>query len=130
MTNQNTISRTSDLSGQEYQYGFVTDIETDLAPKGLNEDIVRLISSKKREPEWMLEWRLKAYRYWVELNEDEGEPDWANVKYPTIDYQDIYYYAAPQSPTASPKSPPHLHPGSVFPQAECHAGVAGSPTPG
>ena len=80
MTSQNTISRTSDLSGQEYQYGFVTDIETDLAPKGLNEDIVRLISSKKREPEWMLEWRLKAYRYWVELNESESEPEWANVK--------------------------------------------------
>ncbi|MCZ6538507.1 MAG: Fe-S cluster assembly protein SufB, partial [Chloroflexi bacterium] len=104
MTNQNTISRTSDLSGQEYRWGFVTDIETDLAPKGLSEDIVRLISSKKGEPEWMLEWRLKAYRYWVELNESESEPEWANVKYPKIDYQDIYYYAAPKSVTEAPKS--------------------------
>ncbi len=104
MATQNTISRKSDMSGQEYQWGFVTDIETDLAPRGLNEDIVRLISSKKGEPEWMLEWRLKAYRHWVKLNEAEGEPEWANVKYPKIDYQNIYYYAAPKSVTEAPKS--------------------------
>ena len=104
MANPNTISRKSDLSGQEYQWGFITDIETDLAPRGLSEDIVRLISSKKGEPEWMLEWRLKAYRHWVKLNDAGGEPEWAKVKYPKIDYQDIYYYAAPKSTTDAPKS--------------------------
>ena len=104
LANQNTISRKSDLSGQEYQWGFVTDIETDLAPRGLSEDIVRLISSKKGEPEWMLEWRLKAYRHWVKLNDAADEPEWAKVKYPKIDYQDIYYYAAPKSTTDAPKS--------------------------
>ena len=104
MANQNTISRKSDLSGQEYQWGFVTDIETDLALRGLSEDIVRLISSKKGEPEWMLEWRLKAYRHWVKLNDAADEPEWAKVKYPKIDYQDIYYYAAPKSTTDAPKS--------------------------
>ena len=76
----------------EYKWGFTTDIETDLAPKGLNEDIVRLISAKKDEPEFMLEWRLRAYRYWLTME----EPKWPNVKYPPIDYQDAYYYAAPK----------------------------------
>ncbi len=104
MTNQNTISRESDLSGGEYKWGFVTDVETDLAPKGLSEDIVRLISSKKGEPEWLLEWRLKAYRYWVGLNEADAEPDWAMIEYPKIDYQDIYYYAAPKGTNEAPKS--------------------------
>ena len=75
MTTQKTISRETDLSGQEYRWGFVTDVETELAPKGLNEDIVRLISEKKGEPEWLLEWRLKAFKYWESLNESEGEPD-------------------------------------------------------
>ena len=104
MTNQKTISRETDLSGQEYQWGFVTDVETDLAPKGLSEDIVRLISSKKDEPAWLLEWRLKAYRHWVQLSDSEGEPDWAMIDYPGIDYQDIYYYAAPKAATEAPKS--------------------------
>jgi len=86
--------RTTDSELQsEYKWGFVTDIEEDRAPKGLNEDIVRLISSKKNEPEWMTEWRLKAYRYWSKLGYEE--PKWAKVHYPKIDYQDIYYYAAP-----------------------------------
>jgi Fe-S cluster assembly protein SufB len=76
----------------DYKYGFVTDIETDVIPKGLNEDVIRLISHKKNEPEWMLEWRLKAYAYWLTLE----EPAWANIKYPVIDYQDIIYYAAPK----------------------------------
>jgi Fe-S cluster assembly protein SufB len=91
------ISRqTTDTELQsEYKWGFVTDIEEDRAPKGLNEDIVRLISSKKDEPEWMTEWRLRAYRYWAKL--DYEEPKWAKVHYPKIDYQDIYYYAAPVS---------------------------------
>jgi Fe-S cluster assembly protein SufB len=77
---------------QPYKYGWSTDIESDLAPKGLNEDTIRLISEKKDEPEWMLEWRLKAYRNWLEM----VEPNWANVTYPPIDYQAIHYYAAPK----------------------------------
>lgn len=76
----------------DYKYGFVTDIDTDTIAKGLNEDVIRLISHKKNEPEWMLEWRLKAYAYWLKM----VEPDWANVKYPVIDYQDIIFYAAPK----------------------------------
>lgn len=82
MTNQNTISRESDLSGGEYKWGFVTDIETDLAPKGLNEDIVRLISAKKEEPAWLLDWRLRAYKHWSELEQGQGEPQWAMIDYP------------------------------------------------
>jgi len=104
LTTQKTISRETDLSGQEYQWGFVTDVETELAPKGLNEDIVRLISEKKGEPEWLLEWRLKAFKYWESLNESEGEPDWAMIDYPGIDFQDIYYYAAPKGAEEAPKS--------------------------
>jgi Fe-S cluster assembly protein SufB len=76
----------------EYKWGFVTDIEMETVPKGLNEDIIRMISSKKNEPEWMLEWRLKAFRHWLTLK----EPHWANIKYEPIDYQDAYYYAAPK----------------------------------
>ncbi|HVM43250.1 MAG TPA: Fe-S cluster assembly protein SufB [Gemmatimonadales bacterium] len=77
---------------QPYKYGFVTDIESDEVPAGLNEDVIRLISAKKREPAFMLEWRLKAYRHWITMK----EPTWANVKYPPIDYQAIVYYAAPK----------------------------------
>jgi len=77
---------------QPYKYGFVTDIESDEVPAGLNEDVIRLISAKKREPAFMLEWRLKAYRHWTTMK----EPTWANVKYPPIDYQGIVYYAAPK----------------------------------
>src|SRR6186713_2972812 len=78
----------------EYKYGFVTDIEADEAPPGLNEDIIRFISQKKEEPEWMLEWRLKAFRYWLSI--DHKEPTWANVSYPAINYQGIKYYSAPK----------------------------------
>src|SRR5690348_7244011 len=78
------------FTGQEYKYGFVTDIETEKIPKGLNEDIVRLISAKKNEPEWLLEWRLRAYRHWLTMT----EPKWHNVHYSPIDYQEAYYYAA------------------------------------
>ena len=88
-TENNTIE---ELANREYKYGFVTDIEADSAPRGLNEDIVRLISSKKNEPSWMLEWRLKAYRYWLTMK----EPSWANIHYPAIDYQDAIYYSAPK----------------------------------
>ena len=80
------------IANQEYKYGFVTDIEADTAPPGLNEDIIRLISTKKGEPEWMLEFRLKAYRHWLTMT----EPTWANVKYGPIDYQAIRYYSAPK----------------------------------
>ncbi|HEU4649346.1 MAG TPA: Fe-S cluster assembly protein SufB [Gemmatimonadales bacterium] len=81
------------LVNREYKYGFVTDIEADVAPKGLSEDVIRLISAKKNEPPFMLEWRLKAYRRWLEMS----EPHWPNVTYPKIDYQDISYYAAPKT---------------------------------
>jgi Fe-S cluster assembly protein SufB len=81
------------LVNREYKYGFVTDIESDVAPKGLNEGIVRLISAKKSEPAFMLEWRLKAYRGWLKMT----EPHWPNVVYPAIDYQDLRYYAAPKT---------------------------------
>ena len=79
--------------GEKYKYGFVTDIEMDMAPKGLSEDTVRFISAKKGEPEWMLEWRLGAFRRWLTMK----EPDWARVHYPKIDYQNSYYYAAPKN---------------------------------
>src|SRR5215831_15224714 len=80
------------IANRKYKYGFVTEIESDVIPRGLNEDVVRMISEKKNEPEWMLEWRLKAYRHWLKM----GEPVWANVHYPKIDYQDIIYYSAPK----------------------------------
>src|SRR5579864_9837683 len=81
------------LATQEYKYGFYTDVEADTVPAGLSEDTVRLISAKKGEPGWMLEWRLKAFRHWLTMT----EPTWANVKYGPIDYQAIRYYAAPKS---------------------------------
>ena len=85
------------LVNQEYKYGFTTQIETYVAPKGLNEDIIRLISGKKQEPEWMLDWRLKAFRRWFKLEKAEAGPKWANVHYSPIDYQAISYYAAPKN---------------------------------
>jgi Fe-S cluster assembly protein SufB len=90
------------LANREYKYGFVTEIEADSAPRGLNEDIIRLISAKKNEPEWMLEWRLKAYRHWVTLEQLNKEPKWANIHYGPIDYQDIVYYSAPKPKGNSP----------------------------
>ncbi|MDE2781308.1 MAG: Fe-S cluster assembly protein SufB [Chloroflexota bacterium] len=93
MTTQRIISRESTDIDTEYKWGFTIDIEQDIAPKGLNEDIIRFISAKKEEPDWMLEWRLKAYQYWVTLNEEE--PKWANIQHPRIDFQDIIYYASP-----------------------------------
>ena len=85
-----------ELAEQDYKWGFVTDVNEDRAPKGLNEDIVRLISTKKNEPEFMLRWRLKAYRHWESLEKAQAEPKWANIKYPAIDYQNIAYYSAPK----------------------------------
>jgi len=86
------VERIEELTNQEYKYGFITDIEADSLPKGLNEEIIRQLSSIKDEPEFMLEWRLKAYKHWLKMK----EPTWPNVKYPKIDYQDIVYYSAPK----------------------------------
>ncbi|MFN4311887.1 MAG: Fe-S cluster assembly protein SufB [Ferrovibrio sp.] len=93
--NAQTIETVESLAG-EYKYGFVTDIESEILPKGLNEDTIRFISAKKGEPQWMLDWRLKAYRAWLRMAEEKGEPGWAKVSYPKIDFQDIHYYAAPK----------------------------------
>ena len=83
------------LANREYKYGFVTDIEADTIPRGLNEEIVRMISAKKQEPDWMLQWRLKAFKHWLTLGQQE--PTWPNVHYPPIDYQDAIYYSAPKT---------------------------------
>ena len=92
-TNVNTIR---DLAEREYKWGFVSDVESESVPKGLNEDTVRLISAKKGEPEFMLQWRLKALRHWMSLEKAQAEPKWANIHYGPIDYQDIVYYSAPK----------------------------------
>lgn len=90
----------------EYKHGFVTDVATETIPRGLSEDVVRLISSKKNEPEWLLEYRLKAYRHWLTME----EPNWAHVQYPKINYQDLFYYSAPKSVAEKPKSLDELDP--------------------
>jgi Fe-S cluster assembly protein SufB len=95
-----TAQTLEELTSREYQYGWVADIESDTAPRGLNEAVIRFISAKKNEPPFMLEWRLRAYRHWLTMT----EPKWANVRYGPIDYQDIIYYAAPKSKTDRPKS--------------------------
>ena len=84
------------LADRDYEYGFVTQIDEDRIPKGLSEEIVRLISAKKQEPAWLLEWRLKAYRRFLRMLEEDAEPSWAQLSYPKIDYQDMYYYSAPK----------------------------------
>jgi len=99
MTAANPHETLEQIAG-DYKYGFVTDIESELAPKGLNEDIIRFISAKKGEPAWLLDWRLKAYRIWLRMT----EPSWAKVSYPDIDFQDIHYYAAPKTGKDGPKS--------------------------
>ena len=96
---QATVDRVRAIEVDAYKYGFITDIESDKAPKGLSEDIVRFISAKKGEPEWLLSWRLEAYRRWLTMD----TPHWARVDYPEIDYQDLYYFSAPKS-TPAPKS--------------------------
>ena len=105
----NAQTEIRELTNREYKYGFVTDLETDVVPRGLNEDVIRLISAKKNEPEWMLDGRLKAYRHWLTLE----EPRWQNVHYGPIDYQDIIYYAAPKPKTAGPKSLDEVDPEMV-----------------
>ncbi len=94
-----TVDQVLSIDVDKYKYGFVSDIESDLAPKGLNEDIIRFISAKKNEPDWLTEWRLDAFRRWKTME----EPTWARVDYPPIDFQDLHYYAAPKK-TAGPKS--------------------------
>src|SRR5918995_372625 len=104
---QDTIDRVRKIDVDQYKYGFETEIEMDKAPKGLSEDTIRFISAKKNEPQWMLDWRLEAYRRWVTLQ----EPTWARVNYPKIDFQDIHYYAAPKStpgPTSLDQVDPEL----------------------
>jgi len=96
---QETIEQVKQIDVDQYKYGFETQIESVKAPKGLNEDTIRYISAKKEEPEWMLEWRLDAYQRWLTMQ----EPNWAKVKYPKIDFQELYFYAAPKS-TEGPKS--------------------------
>ena len=96
---QETIEQVKEIDVDKYKYGFETEIETVKAPKGLNEDIVRFISERKGEPDWMLEWRLDAFERWQTMK----EPTWAKVSYPKIDFQDLYYYAAPKN-TEGPKS--------------------------
>lgn len=99
MADIDTIELVKDIDVDKYKYGFTTEIESELAPKGLNEDIVAYISAKKGEPQWMLDWRLDAYRRWLNVD----EPTWAKVKHPKIDFQDLHYYAAPKS-MSGPKS--------------------------
>ena len=89
---QETVDRVRQIDVDQYRYGFETLIESEKAPKGLSEDIVRFISAKKNEPDWMLQWRLDAYRRWLTMT----EPSWARVSYPKIDFHDLYYYAAPK----------------------------------
>jgi Fe-S cluster assembly protein SufB len=102
---QETVERVRAIDVDQYKYGFTTDIESELAPKGLDESTVRFISAKKNEPEWMLEWRLDAFRRWLTMR----EPTWARVSYPKIDFQDLYYYAAPKA-KAGPKSIDEIDP--------------------
>jgi len=125
-----TITHVDELDVDKYKYGFATDIESDLAPKGLNKDIIAFISAKKNEPEWMLKWRLAAYQRWQNM----VEPDWARVNYPKIDFDDIYYYAAPKS-MAGPKSLDEVDPelletykklGIPLKEQEVLAGVEGA----
>src|SRR5213595_3564248 len=97
---QETVEQVRRIDVDQYKYGFVTDIESDKAPKGLNEDVVRFISAKKGEPDWMLEWRLGAYRRWREMH----EPKWGRIHYDPIDYENAYYYAAPKGTGEKQKS--------------------------
>ncbi len=128
---QETVARVREIDVDKYKYGFFTDIELIKAPRGLSEEVVRFISAKKKEPEWLLEWRLEAYRRWLTMQ----EPTWANVHYPKIDFQDLYYYSAPKS-TEGPKSLADVDPelletyaklGIPLKEQEVLAGVKGAP---
>ncbi|MGO9740353.1 MAG: Fe-S cluster assembly protein SufB [Roseiarcus sp.] len=102
---QETVDRVRSIDVEAYKYGFVTDIESEKAPKGLNEDVIRFISAKKGEPDWLLAWRLEAFRRWLTME----TPAWARVEYPPIDFQDLYYFSAPKS-TPAPKSLDEIDP--------------------
>jgi len=104
-----STSTVQELANREYKYGFVTEIDADTAPRGLSEDVVRLISAKKNDPDWMSEWRLKAYRYWLTLEKADRQPNWANIHYGPIDYQDMIYYSAPK-PKGDPKTAEEIDP--------------------
>ncbi len=126
-----TVARVRDIDVDKYKYGFTTKIELVRAPRGLSEETVRFISAKKDEPQWLLDWRLEAYRRWVTMT----EPTWANVRYPKIDFQDLYYYSAPKS-TSGPKSLSEVDPellatyaklGIPLREQEVLAGVEGAP---
>ncbi|PLX39254.1 MAG: Fe-S cluster assembly protein SufB [Hyphomicrobiales bacterium] len=128
MAVKETVDQVAEL--ERYKYGFVTDIESEFAPKGLNEDVVRFISAKKNEPEWLLEWRLDAYRRWRTME----EPDWAKLGYPPVDFEDLYYYAAPKK-KEGPKSLDEVDPelletyaklGIPLKEQEILAGVEGA----
>jgi len=128
---QETVARVREIDVDKYKYGFVTDIDSIRAPKGLSEEVVRFISAKKNEPAWLLDWRLEAYRRWLTMQ----EPTWANVHYPKIDFQELYYYSAPKS-TEGPKSLAEVDPellatyaklGIPLKEQEVLAGVKGAP---
>ena len=116
---QETVDQVRSIDVDQYKYGFVTDIESEKAPKGLSEDTVRFISAKKNEPAWMLEWRLAAYRRWLTMT----EPTWARVDYPKIDYQDLYYYSAPKKKGDGPKSLDEIDPEILATYAKLGMGV-------
>ena len=129
---KSTVDGVSSLEAEKYKYGFDSNIEQEFAPKGLSEDIVKFISAKKDEPQWLLDWRLEAYNRWLNLK----EPVWANVDYPKIDFQDAYYYAAPKSDDDKPKSLDEVDPeilaiydklGISLKEQEVLAGVKGAP---
>ena len=131
MADVETIERVREIDVDKYKYGFETDIESELAPKGLSEDIVKFISDKKDEPQWMLDWRLESYRRWREMD----EPTWAKVDYPKIDFEDLYYYAAPKGQGDGPKSLDEVDPellrtyeklGIPLKEQEVLAGVEGA----
>ncbi len=103
MSTPESMDELRHLTEGEYKYGFVTDLDMDTIPKGLSEDVIRLISAKKDEPKWLLDWRLEAYAKWLGM-EGRGEPDWAKISHPPIDFQDIRYYAAPKSKADGPQS--------------------------
>ncbi len=126
-----TVETIERLSGEKYKHGFITDIATEFAPRGLNEEVVRFISARKAEPEWMLEWRLEAYRRWRAMD----EPDWARLEYAPVDYENLYYYAAPKA-KAGPKSLDEVDPellrtyeklGIPLKEQAVLAGVEGAP---
>jgi Fe-S cluster assembly protein SufB len=132
MADLDTIERVKDIDVDKYKYGFTTEIESERAPKGLNEDTVRYISARKNEPQWLLDWRLEAYQRWLQMD----EPTWARVDYPKINFQDLYYYSAPKK-TPGPKSLDEVDPellaayeklGVPLREREILAGVEGAGT--